>query len=157
VLARFWQAERHAQGVSDVAWEFKMLLTHKFALKNFVIFYQILENSVLPAILPWLFLSMTLQSNILYRGIKLPTELLHPVLNLAIFNFLTFFSTCSYLLYERFKRKANSVIYNGKNESILRVAEYLALFSVNMFGISVPTFTIAAFGSIFGKREYVVA
>ena len=41
VLARFWQAERHAQGISDLAWEFKMMFTHKFKPMNIVIFYQI--------------------------------------------------------------------------------------------------------------------
>lgn len=70
---------------------------------------------MLPAIVPWIFLSLTLQSNVLYRGITLPKEIFHPTLNFVIFNFLTFFSTASYLLFERFKRRANILIYNGKN------------------------------------------
>lgn len=35
--------------------------------------------------------------------------------------------------------------------------EYAIFFTVNLFGISVPTFTIAAFSTLFGKREYIVA
>jgi hypothetical protein len=35
--------------------------------------------------------------------------------------------------------------------------EYPVLFMVNFFLISVPTFTIAAFMTLFGKREYIVA
>jgi len=67
VLARFWQAERHAQGVSDLAWEFKMLFSHKFRPMNLVIFYQILETFLMPAIVPWVFISTNLQSNYLYN------------------------------------------------------------------------------------------
>jgi hypothetical protein len=41
MLARFWQAERHAQGVADVAYNFKMLFKQKFRPMNFVLWYQI--------------------------------------------------------------------------------------------------------------------
>jgi hypothetical protein len=42
VLARFWQAERHAQGSADLAYELKMLLTHKFEFNSLIVFYQVL-------------------------------------------------------------------------------------------------------------------
>ena len=39
IKARFWQAERHAKGVADVAWCLKMLLNQPFKLKNLFVFY----------------------------------------------------------------------------------------------------------------------
>jgi hypothetical protein len=74
-----------------------------------------------------------------------------------IFNLLTVNSVVAYLLYEMFKRKANTLIYHQKNESILRIAEYFIIFSVNMFAVSVPTFVLAAFGTLMNDREYIVA
>ena len=35
--ARFWQAERHAKGVADVAYNMKMLFNQPFRLKNIVV------------------------------------------------------------------------------------------------------------------------
>lgn len=40
--ARFWQAERHAQGVADVAYNMKMLLNQPFRLKNLLVMYLVL-------------------------------------------------------------------------------------------------------------------
>ena len=42
VEARFWQAERHAQGCADVAYNFNMLLKTKFfSFKSLLIVYYI--------------------------------------------------------------------------------------------------------------------
>jgi hypothetical protein len=121
VLARFWQAERHAQGTSDLAWEFKMLFTQRFNLQNFIVFYQVFETFTFPAILPWVFISMFLQTNVLYRGVDPPAEVANAALNSVLFNILSVVSTVGYLLYELLKRRSNSIIYHQKNESIFRV------------------------------------
>lgn len=153
VLARFWQAERHAQGCSDLAWNFKMLFTRKFKPMNFVIFYQIFETFTLPGVLPWVFISLSLQNNILYRGIEDKGEnYASPTVSFVLFNILSVASTLGYFLFEIFKRKANRIIYKRENESILRVLEYPILFFVNLFFMSIPTFVIAAFGSLFSNR-----
>ena len=60
-------------------------------------------------------------------------------------------------MYEILKRRANKIIYKRENESLFRLIEYPLLFVVNLFSMSVPTFTIAAFNTLFGKQEYVVA
>lgn len=157
VLARFWQAERHAQGCSDLAWEFKLLFNSKFRPMNLVVFFQIFEIFVLPAILPWVFLSLNFTGNILYRGATRPEGMAPPIFESVLFNILTALSTVGYLLYELFKRRANKIIYNRKNENLLRMLEYPVMFIVNLFFMSVPTFVLAAFGSLVKNREYVVA
>jgi hypothetical protein len=133
-----------------------MLFSHRFKFRNFLVFYQIFENAVLPAFLPWIFISLSLQNNVLFRGVNLPATNFSNAY-FYIFNILTVLSVVTYLLFEKFKRTSNTLIYNRKNESFLRIIEYFIFFSVNMFSISVPTFVIAAFGSLFSDREYVVA
>lgn len=79
---------------------------------NFVVFYQIFETFALPGILPWVFLSMTLQSNILFRGADQPDDFVNPMVISVLFNILSVVSTVGYFLYEIFKRRANKIIYN---------------------------------------------
>jgi hypothetical protein len=62
------------------------------------------------------------------------------------------FGTAAYFLYEIVKRRANKIIYKQENESVFRLLEYLILFFVIFFGISVPSFTIAAFSTLFGRQ-----
>lgn len=121
VIARFWQAERHAQGCADLAWSIKMILNSKFRLMNLVIFFQVLETFALAGILPWIFISLMLQQHILYQGVPKPTELMDPLVLTILFNILTVVSTLAYFLFEVFKRRANKIIYHKENESILRV------------------------------------
>ena len=42
VKARFWQAQRHAKGVADVAYCMKMFLTQRFKWKNVLLMWFIL-------------------------------------------------------------------------------------------------------------------
>lgn len=65
--ARFWQAERHAKGVADVAYSMKMLLNQPFRLKNIVLFYHVLEAFIITALVPWVTISLNYQQYILYR------------------------------------------------------------------------------------------
>lgn len=68
--ARFWQAERHAKGVADVAYSLKMLFGQSFKFKNLVLTYQILEAFIIIAMTPWVMLSLTYQDHILYKYTK---------------------------------------------------------------------------------------
>lgn len=70
---------------------------------------------------------------------------------------MTVFGTTSYLLFEIFKRRSNKLIYKQENESIFRIIEYLLFFMVVFFFMAVPTFVLAAFRTLFGKQDYVVA
>ncbi len=74
--ARFWQAERHAKGVADVAYCFKMFLTQSFKWKNLLVFWFIIETFAVAATVPWIIISMNYQNKILYRFDKPSPELL---------------------------------------------------------------------------------
>lgn len=65
--------------------------------------------------------------------------------------------TLGYLIYEIIKRRSNKIIYKRENESILHMLEYPIVFMLIFFGMMVPAFTFAAFSSLFGKQEYIVA
>lgn len=155
--ARFWQAERHAKGVADVAYSFKMMFNQEFQPKNFLVFWFVIETFMIVTVVPCLIISINYQTFALYwfGGDDANLESMK-----TIGYFLTLISligTVSYLLYEWVKRKANTIIYKQKNESIFRMLEYMILFIVVLFFVLVPTFTIAAFSSLCGKQEYVVA
>lgn len=65
--ARFWQAERHARGLGDIAWTIKMFLNQPFNWRTSWMCMVVFEIFFLPAFIPWIFLSLTYQSQILYR------------------------------------------------------------------------------------------
>ena len=119
-------------------------------------FYHIYETFTLPAIVPWIFISLMLQSNILFMNGQ-PPELISQTNLTILFNFMAIASNLGYFLYEILKRRSNTIIYKRKNESLWRIIEYPILFVVNLFAMSVPTFVIAAFNTLLGNREYVVA
>lgn len=107
--------------------------------------------------MPWVFISLTLQTNIMFRGVAEPPELIDPLLFSILFDILSIGSTVGYFFYEIMKRRSNKILYGLENESLLRLFEYPLLFVVNLFSMSVPTFVIAAFSTLLGKREYIVA
>lgn len=155
--ARFWQAERHAQGVADMAYNINMLLKTKFRLRNLAMFYLALEMIVVPGVLPWVFISLIVQQQIVFRINPSEDNLFDTTFMFVMFTILNVFSAVSYILFEGFKRRSNSTIYKKKNESILRLLEYPLLFTVNLFVISIPAFTHAAFSVLFANRTYIVA
>ena len=59
IEARFWQAERHARGVADVAYSINMVVRQPFNFKAFVLSYLVTEAFVVPAIVFWAALAMT--------------------------------------------------------------------------------------------------
>ena len=65
---------------------------------NLVVFYQIFETFTLPAIVPWVFLSLLLQSKILFAGGQ-PPELMDPLIISILFNILSIGSTIGYFMY----------------------------------------------------------
>lgn len=75
IEARFWQAERHARGVADVAYQINMLVKQPFNFKAFVLAFLTIETFMLPAIVPWAIVAMTYESKILFHYTK-PSPLL---------------------------------------------------------------------------------
>jgi hypothetical protein len=62
VNARFWQAERHAKGVADVAYCFKMLFQSTIQMEKFTCYFtSYLRLLRLAAIFPWIIISMNYQ------------------------------------------------------------------------------------------------
>lgn len=76
VKARFWQAERHAKGVADVAYCFKMFFNEDFKWKNLCVWWFVFETFAVPATFPWLLISINYQSKILFKFYKASPELL---------------------------------------------------------------------------------
>lgn len=72
IEARFWQAERHAQGVSDVAYNFKQLIQTKLFcnLRAITLVYYIFECFAITATIPWVSYSFLYQTGILYKIVK---------------------------------------------------------------------------------------
>ena len=65
--ARFWQGERHAQGVADVGYNFKMFFNHTFHWRNVMMVLLVFDTCAMPAVIPWVFLSLTVQDHIVYE------------------------------------------------------------------------------------------
>lgn len=99
VLARFWQAERHAQGCADLAWTLKMFLKKKFKPMNLLILLQVFETFSLPGVIPWIFLSLMLQSHVLYFGGVQSSEIVPPLLLTILFNIMSVVSTLAYFMF----------------------------------------------------------
>lgn len=59
IKARFWQAERHARGVSDVPYNINMLIKQPFSWKTFIAALQVIENYTMPGLVPWALTAMT--------------------------------------------------------------------------------------------------
>lgn len=134
-----------------------MLLNQPFKIKNLVIFYNVFETFAIMAIVPWIMISMNYQSHILYMYEK-PSPHLYDEESISyIFTFMSIFGTTAYLFFEFNKRRANRIIYKRENESLLRIIEYPLIFMVTFFTIGVPTFLFAAFATLFGHQDYIVA
>ena len=56
--ARFWQAERHTRGVSDVAYCLNMLFKNPCKIMNFILTMLVAEVFLLAALIPWAMLSL---------------------------------------------------------------------------------------------------
>lgn len=87
--ARFWQAERHARGLGDIAYTINMLIKEPFKLRTFWMSLVVFEIFFLPAFVPWVFLSLTYQSQILYKYTKASPELISDQAFGFLFNFLS--------------------------------------------------------------------
>jgi hypothetical protein len=121
VKARFWQAERHAKGVADVAYCTKMLLTTSFRAKGLLLYWFVFETFAAVAIFPWLVISMNYQNKILFLFEKPSPEIFTENAVSYLFTIMSVLGTVAYLLYEIVKRRANRIIYKQENESILRL------------------------------------
>lgn len=142
--ARFWQAERHARGCADFAYCLNQLIKNKIKWRTFIISFNSMECFVLPAVLPWVMLGSTLQ-NFIYSFEPRPIYLIDDLCSNILFKVCTYSFTLTYLVYFIFKRKVTKDIYGLKNESLWRVIEFPLMIIPNLFLVSFPTFTIAAF------------
>ncbi len=61
IKARFWQAERHTLGVSDVAYCWNMLFKTPFRFRNFILTLLVTEVFAMAAVIPWALLALSIQ------------------------------------------------------------------------------------------------
>lgn len=108
IKARFWQAERHTRGVSDVAYCLNMLFKTRFKLRNLALTFLVAEVFLIAAVVPWALFSL----GIMYKVVPgdkfhfFPMWTIDVILNLT--GGLTIFS---YIFYEWFRRASNTSIY----------------------------------------------
>lgn len=115
------------------------------------------EIFFLPAFVPWVFLSLTYQSQILYKYTKASPELISDATFKYLFNFLSLGSLMAFTCFEIVKRRSTKILFKLENESIFRLIELAIFYVPNLFIITLPVMIIAAFGSLKSNREYVVA
>ena len=97
--ARFWQAERHARGVADVAYNMKMIFNNPFRIKHLLVFYLVLETFLITATLPWICISLNYQSRILFQYEKPSPELYNDATFSYLFTVMSIFGSFAYLCF----------------------------------------------------------
>ena len=154
VRARFWQAERHTRGVTDVAYCFNMLFKTKFKFRNLILTLLVTEVFMIAATIPWALIGIGIQ----YKLVDDPDLQFVPqwVIDIAL-NSTGVMTLLSYVFYECFKRVSNRVIHQRENDRLWRVVEYPVFFLFALFGFSIPTFLISSFGVLCSKTDYNVA
>lgn len=106
--ARFWQAERHTRGVTDVAYCFNMLFKTKFKFRNLILTLLVTEVFMVAAIMPWAVFGLGIQ----YKLVNDPV--IHFVPQWAIdiiLNSTLVMTILCYVFYEWFRRASNTSIY----------------------------------------------
>lgn len=102
--------------------------------------------------LPWCMIGSTILR-------YLHPDLVDPVLTDFLFDLCTFSFILSFSMYYYTCRKAAKLYYrqNYGQHWLIGAIEYLILFIPNLFTITVPSATIAAFQVAFGHGTYTVA
>lgn len=148
IKARFWQAERHTLGVTDVAYCWHMLFKTRFMFRNLILTFLVTEVFAMAAVIPWALLALGIQ----YKLVTNPA--IHYfdmwVIDLLL-NATPIFTVSSYVFYEWWKRVANKEVWKRENDKWWRVLEYPILFMVALFGFSVPAFLMASFAVLCTK------
>jgi hypothetical protein len=114
IKARFWQGERHAQGCADIAYSLNQLIKNPTLWKGYAMFYIVLESFIIPAILPWIYISQFYQKLVLCHFMELEPQHFTWGLNHFMFAFMAL-SYVSYFFYEYFKRSNNFHLYKNQN------------------------------------------
>ena len=104
--ARFWQAERHARGVSDVPYNINMLIKRPFRWKTFVAAFHVIENYMLPAFIPWALTAMTYEYDILFKYTNHSPFLISQKHFTYLYTYNTIFLYVAFFFYWVLKRKA---------------------------------------------------
>ena len=73
--ARFWQNQRHGEGLTTIAYSLKMLFDSPLRFRSIYLIFSLFQSHLVSPILPWIFVSLTFQFQILYRSIEPPAGL----------------------------------------------------------------------------------
>jgi hypothetical protein len=156
VMARFWQAERHARGCADAAYVLKMLFTQPFNWRTWIISYNVLECFILPTIIPWAAVGNFL-SNIAAIFVTRPESSIDDSWLSFFLNFSTISMFFIIFTYEIIIRRAQKILYGAEPTPYWRMIEFIVMFLPGLFTCTVPTFVIAAFKVMLNKNEYNTA
>ena len=148
---RFWQAERHGRGCADASYCWNKIFTQGlFSWRLFLIVYQVFQITTLPAVLPWCMIGST-GMTIYYNFEKPPEGMIDPIFIQWLMNICTLSFIFSLCLYYYINRKASKLYYGLQNGNwLFRSIEYILWFIPNIFLVTVPSATIAAFRVTFG-------
>lgn len=156
VMARFWQAERHARGCADAAYVLKMLFSRPFHWRTWLVSYNVLECFILPTLIPWAAAGNIL-SKIAAMFMTRPENPIDGTWIDFLFNFTTIGMFITVFAYELITRRASRVLYGMEPKPYLRMLEYPIIFLPGLFSMTVPSFVIAAFKVMLNKNEYNTA
>ena len=140
-----------------MAYCFNQIVQKKWDWRSLMVSYTMFDTIFFPIVMPWIFLAIIYQQNLLFRYIKPSPEMISEKYVDLIFTLSSVSFYVSYLLYWQMKRRATTVLYNLENESILRIIEYPLLFMIGIICYLTPAFIIACFGSLFEGGEFRVA
>ena len=110
--AKFWQAERHTEGIEDVSYNLKMLFNKPFRFKNIIMTYFVFETFTLPALIPWcMFFIIARYIVMSEEGFSGDGWAFSWIFVNVVINVINIFSIAAYGVYEIYKRKTNKEIY----------------------------------------------
>lgn len=100
IEARFWQAERHAQGVSDVAYSINQMIKTKLCgIRAWTLVYYIFECFAVAATIPWAAYSIFYQNHFLYKLVKPSPELYMQEMLTSLMNMVSIATIICWVLF----------------------------------------------------------
>ena len=159
IMARFWQAERHARGCADFAYMLNFIFRKDrppMTFRTMNMIAGLMEVFVLPSVLPWCAVGFWVLQIAESLGFHETTPSVPDAWLVNLMNVGTSMCGYAWIIYFFYSRWASRLFYNI-NVPIWRIVEMPILLIFNMIFISTPTFVIAAFKIWMRMNVYDVA
>ena len=160
IMARFWQAERHARGCADYAYVLNFLFRKDrpaMTFRTMKVVYMALELFMLPAFVPWCAMGFWISQYLMAHGYTemtpnmVPDEWLSLLMAIGGWGMTAGWFVCFFF------NKWGSKLYYNLDMSLWRIIELPVLILPILFTMTTPTFVIASFKIWLGKNDYNVA